>query len=230
MVDRPHGPPSRCGPLWSRPVGRFLARVWWATTARGVTNVPRAGGVIVIANHLGLIDGPLVHGLLRRSSHFLITSNMFKGPLKPLLLAAGQIRVSGSGRQALARARATLARGDVVGVFPEGTRGAGAAESVQGGAAWLALHSGAPVVPVAIFGTRRTGESANVWPPPRRPILVAFGDPVKLAVPKGLVGRARQQWAETRVAHILRDHVAQVALTTDIPLPGDQPVRRKEKS
>lgn len=195
-----------------------------------MAHVPESGPVIVVANHLGLIDGPLVHGLLRRGSHFLVTRHMFRGILGRLLRAAGQIPVDGRGREALAGARLVLQRGDIVGVFPEGTRGQGTAETLHGGAAWLALHSDAPVVPVAVIGTRHTGEGVNVWPPPGRRILVEFGVPITLAPPHQLRGRARQQWAEARLSEVLRAHVQTVAHTTDIDLPTDVPVRRKEQS
>lgn len=135
-------------------------------------------------------------------------------------------RVDEGGRHALARARLVLLRGDIVVVFPEGTRGQGTAESLQGGAAWLVLHSDAVVVPVAVVGTRHTAEGVNVWPPPRRRILVEFGVPITLTPPHALRGRARQQWAERQVAQALRAHVNAVADTTDIELPTDVPVRR----
>jgi len=223
-------PPNRWGPRWGRWVGRFLARVLWNTEVRGIERIPVRGGAIVAGNHLGLIDGPLVHGVLRRSSHFLVTADMFRGPLGAILSGSGQIRVHGSGRDALVRAKAVLDRGDIVGIFPEGTRGQGTADTVQGGAAWLAIHTGAPVIPVALFGTRHTGEGVNVWPRPRRRILVEFGVPLSLTAPEGLTGRARQQWVENAVASALRNHVATVAATTTIELPADNPVRHKEKS
>lgn len=218
--------PRRWGPRWSRWVGRALARGLWRTEVRGIEHVSASGPTIVVANHLGLIDGPLVHGVLRRGSHFLVNRQMFRGPLGVLLRAAGQIPVDGGGREALARARLVLLRGDIVGVFPEGTRGQGNAETLHGGAAWLALHSDATVVPVAIIGTRHTGEGVNVWPPPQRRILVEFGVPITLSPPQDLRGRARQQWAEARVSEVLHAHVQAVANTTDIDLPTDVPVRR----
>jgi 1-acyl-sn-glycerol-3-phosphate acyltransferase len=230
VTQRAPQAPSRWGPRWSRWVGRALARGYWNTEVRGLGNVPADGPVIVAGNHAGLIDGPVVHGVLRRGSHFLVLRDMFRGPLRPILSGSGQIAVHGSGREALAQARGVLLRGDVVGVFPEGTRGQGTAESIQGGAAWLALHTHAPVIPVALLGTRHTGEGVNVWPRPRRRILVEFGAPVPLQPPAHLRGRARQQWAEHHVAQALREHVARVATTTDIKLPADVPARRKEKS
>ena len=218
--------PSRWGPRWSRHVGRFLAHVLWRTEVRGASSLPAAGPVIVVCNHVGLIDGPVLHGAIPRGSHFLIRSGMMTGALGVFLRAAQQIAVEGSGREALARGLAVLRRGDVVGVFPEGTRGGGTADAVHGGAAWLALQSGAPVVPTAIVGTRHTGESVNVWPRPGRRILVSFGTPIVLTAPAELRGaRAKQSWAAAPLAEALRTQVTRTLETTDLELPLDDPRR-----
>ncbi len=218
--------PSRWGPRWSRWVGRFLARVLWRTEVRGREHVPSRGAVIVVCNHVGLIDGPVVHGVIPRGSHFLIRTEMMKGGLGAILRAAQQIEVERAGREALARGLAVLRRGDVVGVFPEGTRGAGTADAVHGGAAWLALQSGAPVVPTAIVGSRHTGESVNVWPRPGRRLLVSFGEPLVLTPPPDLRGgRAKQAWAAEALAQALRAQVARTLETTDLELPLDDPRR-----
>ncbi|MDN4481817.1 lysophospholipid acyltransferase family protein [Demequina muriae] len=213
--------PSAWGPRWSRWVGVALARGWWATEVRGREHLPRRGAAIVVANHVGFIDGPVLHGVVSRPSHFLIGSHMYRGALGPILRAAGQIRVEGAGRTALAQGLAVLRRGGVVGMFPEGTRGAGTADAVHGGAAWLALQSGAPIVPTALIGTRRAGEPVSVWPPPRRRILAAFGAPVTLAPPADLKGRRRQEWAQQAVAAALRAQVEATLADTDLRLPGD---------
>lgn len=213
--------PSVWGPRWSRWVGRLFARVMWRTEVRGRHHVPRTGAVLVIANHIGLPDGPIVHGVLPRPSHFLIKASMMEGPLGLALRPAGQISVEGSGRVALTQALAVLERGGVVGVFPEGHRGGGTADDTYGGAAWLAVRSRATVVPTAVVGTRRTGESVNLWPRPGRRMLVSFGEPVTIEAPEGLTGRRRQEWAAERVNEILRDHVAATLATTDLTMPRD---------
>lgn len=214
--------PSRWGPAWSRWVGRFLARIYWNTDVRGRRHIPSSGPVLVLANHIGLPDGPVVHGVLPRPSHFLIKAAMMKGPLGVVLRLAGQISVDGAGREALSKATAVLARGGVVGVFPEGHRGAGHAQETYGGAAWLAVRSGAVVVPTAIVGTRRSGESVNHWPRPRRRMVVAFGEAHRLDVPAGLAGRARQEWAAREVDRLLQEHVRHTLAHTDLAMPdGD---------
>jgi len=219
----------RCA-AWGRWIGIILARVYWRTKIQGADNVPKTGAAILVANHVSIIDGPVVMGAVPRHTHFMVKREMFKGIFKPILEHSGQIPVEGSGREALAAAVNALKGGRVVGIFPEGTRGNGAADSVHGGAAWLAVSTGAPVVPVALLGTRLTGESVNVWPRPGRRILVEFGVPFVVRPPEGMRGRLRQQWAEDFLAENLRKHLTAVASTSDIALPTDEPLRDKENN
>lgn len=212
-------PPSRWGPSWSRWVGRFLARVYWNTEVHGRDNIPKHGSVLVLANHIGLPDGPVVHGVIPRPSHFLIKAAMMKGPLGLVLRPAGQISVEGAGRDALSKAMAVLERGGVVGVFPEGHRGGGHAQETYGGAAWLAVRSGATIVPTAVVGTRRAGESVSHWPRPRRRMVVAFGEASHLDVPAALAGRSRQEWAAREVGRMLQAHVYETLTRTDLTMP-----------
>lgn len=213
--------PSPWGPRWSRWLGWGLARGLWATTVRGRHHVPRRGAAIIVANHVGFIDGPVLHGVIPRPSHFLVGAHMFRGVLNPILRGASQVRVDASGREALSAGLAVLRRGGVVGMFPEGTRGAGRATAVHGGAAWLALQSGAPIVPTAIVGTRHTGEPVSVWPRPRRRIVIEFGEPVLVTPPVGAKGRERQEWAAMAVTEALRGQVESTLAHTDLELPED---------
>lgn len=218
-------PPSRLGPLWGRPVGWLLAHVLWRTKVVGRRNVPRKGPVIVIANHVGFIDGPVAVGATPRPAHFIVKTEMFVSVLAVILRASGQIELAHGGREALARGRAVLQRGRVVGVFPEGSRGSGDAASLGGGAAWLSLHGDAPVVPLALLGTRLTGESVSIWPKPGRRLIAEFGEPFRLDLPATLKGAARQRAAEVIVAERLRAHVRDVDARSPIDLPQDDPLR-----
>lgn len=216
--------PSAAGPRWSRWVGRFLARVVWNTRVAGAEHVPRTGPVLLAANHLGVVDGPLVHGVAPRGTHILVKEEMFRGPLGVVLRAAGQIPVDRTGgRPALAAALAVLRRGDAVGIFPEGNRGRGDASSARAGVAWLAVSSGAPVVPVAVLGTRRTGESVGHVPGLRRRLHVEFGPPVVLERPPGTSGRAAVAHATDLLRAALAAHVQEVSERTGLALPADGP-------
>ena len=211
--------------MWGRPIGWFFVHVFWRTKIRGKGYVPRRGPAIVIANHVGFIDGPVATGVTPRYMHVLVKAEMFVSIVGVILRSSGQIEVEEGGRVALARGRAVLRRGGVVGVFPEGTRGMGDAASLAGGAAWLAIHGNAPVVPLALLGTRLTGESVNKVPGPGRRLIAEFGEPVVLDLPETARGRERQQLAEDIIADALRTHVRRVAAGAPIKLPQDDPLR-----
>jgi 1-acyl-sn-glycerol-3-phosphate acyltransferase len=215
--------PSELGPVWSRQVGRFLARVWWATRVVGAEHVPARGPVLLAANHTGVIDGPVLLGASPRPAHILVKEEMFHGPVGAVLRAAGQIPVDRTGgRPALATALGVLRRGGAVGVFPEGNRGRGDATSARAGVAWLAVHGHAPVVPVAILGTRRTGETVGHVPAPRRRLHVELGAPVPVTWDH-LSGRAAVGVAAEAVREALAALVERTSARTGIALPADEP-------
>lgn len=225
---QPEGP-GPAGPRWSRWVGRFLARVVWDTRVTGWENVPATGPVVLAANHTGMIDGPLVHGVARRGTHFLVKRELFREPLGTVLRWAGQIPVDrDNGRAALTAALGVLRRGGVVGVFPEGNRGRGNVTSARAGVAWLAVNAQAPVVPVVVLGTRRTGEKLNVIPGLRRHLVVHFCAPVA-PVDAG----SRRESIEATLA-LVRDTLAieveVISAATGMGLPADGPAVRSGSS
>lgn len=174
----------RWGPTWSRRVGWALDHVWWHTDVVGAEHVPATGRVLVAPNHTGIVDGPVVHGAIPRGSHFLVKEEFFTSRLGFLMRWAGQIPVDRSnGRPALEVARTLLEEDRCVGVFPEGTRGRGDVAAARAGIAWLAVHTGAPVVPCAVLGTRPPGTARGHVPHPRARLVVEFGAPVE--VPAG---------------------------------------------
>lgn len=218
--------PSPAGPAWSRWIGRFLARVVWAADVVGAERVPRTGPVLLAANHTGVVDGPILIGVAPRPAHILVKEEMFHGPVGLLLTAAGQIPVDRQGgRTALTTALGVLRRGGVVGIFPEGNRGRGDATSARAGIAWLALNGQAPVVPVAILGTRRTGEAVGHVPGFRRRLVVEFGEPVVVERAPGVSGRAALVTANEAVRVALSDLVTRASARSGLVLPTDGPDR-----
>lgn len=214
--------PSHGKAVWGRTVGWFLAKVVWNTTVVGAHYVPADGPILLAANHTGVIDGPVLSGASPRPLHIMVKEEMFKGLMGAFLRSTGQIPVEReAGRSALAIARGVLKRGGAVGVFPEGTRGRGDASNARGGVAWLALNGGASVVPVAVLGTRRTGESVGAVPRFRRRLHVEFGPPVTVQREPGTTGKAAQESAQEVVRAALSAHVAQVSNRVGIPLPDD---------
>ncbi|MGI5501467.1 lysophospholipid acyltransferase family protein [Lentzea sp. CA-135723] len=170
--------------LWLLDLGRWIGRHPYAWQFRlrvhGADRVPLSGGVVVVANHSSMSDGPILFGALPRRVTFLIKQEMFKGVVGHLLRKIGQIPVKRgeADRTALVAAQSVLKAGGVVGIFPEGTRGEGDVASAQNGAAWLAKTSGAVVLPIACRGTYQ----ARGW----RPVVdVLIGEPFHLPEGKG---------------------------------------------
>lgn len=218
---RPQAAPGR--PWWAPAAARLLFGGIWPARVHGAALVPAEGPVLFASNHLGLVDGPLLVAVAPRWTRCLVKQEMFTGPGGLILRAAGQIAVNRSrgDRAALEQALAVLAGGGAVGVFPEGTRGRGDVGSVRQGIAWLALRSGAPVVPVACLGTRRTGESTSALPGVRRRLDVVFGAPVRLEPRPGVPGRVALSEASARVQAVMAAHVATAVELTGQALPDD---------
>ncbi len=183
--DRPPGVPSIVG-LEPYHLLRLLVRPQAFPYARfdirGVSEIPRRGGVILAANHRSYFDAcalAVVAAQLNRPVRFLAKRELFDiAPFGWLLKAIGGIPVDrGSGSDApLQAAEAALRAGEVVVILPEGTiprGGAALAPVLRGrtGAARLAAATGAPVVPIGLWGTER------VWPrDAKAPRLVGFHD------------------------------------------------------
>jgi 1-acyl-sn-glycerol-3-phosphate acyltransferase len=122
-----------------------------------VVNVPRAGGTIFVPNHFSFIDHFFTGIHLRRKLQFMAKSQIFKPPLDFVFSHGGVFPVMrGKGDdEAFITAQAILDRGGVVQMYAEGGRSRDYYPGVaKRGAGLLALTSGAPVVPVAIYGSQ----------------------------------------------------------------------------
>ena len=192
---------------FARWLGTFIFVPFYRLRARGLENVPRTGPVLMIANHSTMVDGPVLFAVLPRRPVFLIKREMFKGPLGFLLPRIGQIAIKRGepDRAPLMTAVRLLKAGGMVGIFPEGTRGAGDVDAAHNGAAWLARTSGAMVLPVACRGTLRpTGLAKRRFRPA---VDVLVGQPFELPADKG---RAALTAATERVRVELADLVAEL--------------------
>ena len=209
----------------NRALGWVLFRLAYRVRVVGRHRVPPTGPVLFVGNHSGYLDGPLLAAWAPRATSVLVKSEMFRGSLGVFLRFLGHIPITrGSGdRTALQTAVAVLARdgGGAVGMFPEGTRGRGDVAAVQQGAAWLALQSGARLVPVAFLGTRVPGAHKGSLPRLRSPLLVEFGAPVELTSDPGLTGRQRLASATEQVRRTLADHVTSASARHGIALPDE---------
>jgi 1-acyl-sn-glycerol-3-phosphate acyltransferase len=149
--------------------------------ATGTENLPREGGFVLSPNHLSNLDPwPLGLPLFpNRQIRFMAKAELFGSPLRPILKFGGAFPVRrGEGDAEAIEAAVRLAReGEVVAIFPEGTRRRkGLVKKHQArphtGAARVALEAGVPLVPAAIAGTDRLTKLG--------PLRVAYGPPVEL--------------------------------------------------
>lgn len=137
---------------------RLLLAVMRRWEVNGEENLPRRGGVLVVSNHTSYWDPVVVGCALRRRVYFMAKAELFKIPLLGFIikaLGAFPVRRDGADRASIRRALELLRAGEVVGIFPEGTRSHhGELLEPHLGAAMLALKGGVPMLPVAVIGSR----------------------------------------------------------------------------
>ena len=134
----------------------------------GMEHVPKDGAVIIAANHRSFMDPWVIGMMLRRPVYYVAKTELFHRRLRAWLLSSlGAFPVDrGNGdRDAMDAARRILERGDVVVIFPEGTRTRpGPLGPPKRGVGRLALETGAPVVPVALIGTEAIRRGWRIRP------------------------------------------------------------------
>lgn len=156
--------------------GLLLALCRWRVLGR--ENVPLRGPLLVVANHLNMVDPPLLAASLPRRIVFMAKEELFALPLGPIVRAYGAfpVRRGEPDRKALRQAEKFLGQGVALGMFPEGTRSRShAMQRAHPGTALIALRSGAPILPVGIWGSEKIGGMASVLGRPD--ITVNIGKP-----------------------------------------------------
>jgi 1-acyl-sn-glycerol-3-phosphate acyltransferase len=168
-------------------LGPFL-RLFFRPRIEGIENIPETGAAIVAGNHLSFSDHFVMPAVLPRRITFLAKAEYFTGPgVKGRLTAAffrsvGQIPVDRSGgkaaQSAITAGLAVLARGELLGIYPEGTRSHdGRLYRGRTGVAVMALRAGVPVIPVAMLGTFELQPPGRALPRLGR-VTIRFGQPL----------------------------------------------------
>jgi 1-acyl-sn-glycerol-3-phosphate acyltransferase len=170
-------------PDWVYELVRLLLVPYVAILYRGrcidSQKVPSDGPVLLAPNHFSFLDHFFVAAYLRRKVQFMAKSQLFARPMQWIYTHGGVFPVLRGRRdeEAFKTAHAILARGDMVLMYLEGGRSrTGDLGEARPGVGRLALESGVPVVPVAIFGS----QGARNWKRLQFPkVTVQFGDPIR---------------------------------------------------
>jgi 1-acyl-sn-glycerol-3-phosphate acyltransferase len=173
----------------SRVVIGPLLHAYGRPRVTGLENVPASGPAILASNHLSIIDSIYLPLMLTRPVVFPAKAEYFsaRGPIGRLwaayLRSTKQLEINrGDTRSAQATLEAAadiLRAGDLFGFYPEGTRSPdGRLYRGRSGIGWLAMNSGAPVVPIAMSGTRKMLPPGSSIPRPAR-IEVRIGKPLE---------------------------------------------------
>ncbi len=181
----------------------IYAYLFFRARSVGSQNVPETGPVILAPNHFSFMDHFLLGCPLRRKVRFMGKSQLFQPPLAWVYMHGGVFPVRRGARdeETFITAKAILARGGVVAMYPEGGRSRTGAlsERVRPGIGRLALESGAPVVPVAIVGSSRIRN----WKRLRFPaVTVEFGRPLRFQSESEPSRASQQETADAVFAEI----------------------------
>lgn len=188
------------------PIFRFFHRF----RVEGLENVPSEGGVLLVANHVSWLDPPILGCALNRPVHFMAKAELFKLPFLGWALPrvnAFPVRRGATDRSAIQTAIDLLRGGEVIGIFPEGTRSrTGELLPPRRGAGLIALRANVPVIPVGIHGTYRAVRWRGLLPRFNR-VVVRIGEPIDLSgIPDGDDVKERSD----RAAAIMMERIARL--------------------
>lgn len=180
--------------LIAGPILKTVFRPW----ITGLDNIPKSGGAILASNHLSFIDSVFLPLVIDRRIYFLAKSDYFVGrglkgwAIKNFLMGTGMLPIDRSGGKASEASLNTglkvLAHGDVLGIYPEGTRSPdGKLYRGRTGVARMILEAQVPVVPVAMVDTEKVMPIGSKLPKVRR-IGIIFGEPLDFSRFEGMEG------------------------------------------
>jgi 1-acyl-sn-glycerol-3-phosphate acyltransferase len=206
---------ARKGVGWTYALVRILISLptllLFRVRAIGVENVPKAGPLVLAPNHFSQMDHFFTGLYLRRKIRFMAKSQLFGPPVLTYIYKHGgvfPIRRGHRDEEAFKTAFTILEQGGMLLVYAEGGRSrSGELGEVKPGIGRIALESGAPVVPVAIYGSAKVRR----WKRLRFPrVTVQFGEPLSFPAEKE-PGRERQLEVATEIFAPVREMYAGLA-------------------
>jgi 1-acyl-sn-glycerol-3-phosphate acyltransferase len=192
-----------------RPFVTGIPRLVWRVRTVGLEHVPVSGGFVLAPSHRSMMDIPLAAVVTTRRIRFMGKKSLFAVPVLGTMfrwLGGFPVARDGTDRKAVRDSVAMLESGEVLCVYPEGTRQHGPKiQPLQPGAAYLALRSGVPIVPVGIAGTEEILRSSRGSIPRLGRVTIVVGAPI---LPedraKGVVARDRVDALSARLSDSLQ--------------------------
>ncbi len=160
---------------------RLILLIVTSRDIKGRENIPREGGVILTSNHFSVGDPPILTGVFPRRLAWMAKQELFDIPVFGKLYNMGgfiPVRRFEGDLHALRLSQRALRRGLVLGMFPEGTRSGGRLGRGEPGSALIALRTGAPILPVAIWGTENAKLPRDLLR--RTHVNIRYGEPFRL--------------------------------------------------
>ena len=187
---------------------RLLVGINVRRQVMGLEKVPLKGPLILASNHLSVADPSILTAIMPRRIVWMTKRELFDIPLYGIvyhLFGAIPVRRFEADLGALRRAQETLRRGLALGMFPEGTRSlTGGLSKGYPGTALIALRTGAPILPIAFWGTEKITLPRAFFQ--RTPAWLAFGDPFYLPQAERLTTPVVEEGTElimTKIAELL---------------------------
>jgi 1-acyl-sn-glycerol-3-phosphate acyltransferase len=182
--DRFHARARTREPDWVYELVRIITSLYSYTflRARSISTekVPGRGAVILAPNHFSFMDHFLMGSYIRRKVRFMAKSQLFKRPMQFIYTHGGVFPVRRGARdeETFITAEAILARGGAITMYCEGgrSRTGKVAEKAKRGIGRLALETGAPVVPIAIYGSSRVRNWRRLQFPK---VTIQYGDALR---------------------------------------------------
>ncbi len=207
--DRFHARARTREPDWVYDVVRVLTSLYAYTLLRtraiSTEKVPGAGAVILAPNHFSFMDHFLMGCYIRRKVRFMAKSQLFKGPMEFVYTHGGVFPVRRGARdeEMVITANAILARGGAITMYCEGgrSRTGRVATEAKRGIGRLALETGAPIVPIAIYGSSHIRNWKRLQFPK---VTVQYGDAIRWDVVENPTREQQQAVADQVLVEIRR--------------------------